>query len=75
MHVVPTRASSPQHKSINTLIGHQALNIKSKSSQGIKPSTYRAKAHRASSPQLKSVFLTGQLVMASNLLAMASYKV
>jgi len=39
MHVVPTRASSPQHKSINTLTGHQALNVKSKSSQGIKPPT------------------------------------
>ena len=37
MHVVPTRASSPQHKSINTLTGHQALNLKSKSLQGIKP--------------------------------------
>jgi len=39
MHVVPIRASSPQHKSINTLTGHQALNVKSKSSQGIKSPT------------------------------------
>ncbi|KEH29607.1 hypothetical protein MTR_4g046013 [Medicago truncatula] len=46
-------ASNPQCKSINILTGHQALNIKSKSSQGIKPSTCRANAHRASNPQLK----------------------
>jgi len=39
MHEVPIRASSPQHKSINTLTGHQALNVKSISSQGIKPPT------------------------------------
>ncbi|KEH37592.1 hypothetical protein MTR_2g042135 [Medicago truncatula] len=52
MHVVPTRASSPQHKEYNythrasspqlkeqKITGHLALNAKSKSSQGIKPST------------------------------------
>ncbi|KEH27907.1 hypothetical protein MTR_5g048950 [Medicago truncatula] len=55
MHVVPTRASSPQHniKSIIILTEHQALNLKNKRSQSIKPSTYRAKAHMASSPQLQ----------------------
>ncbi|KEH41648.1 hypothetical protein MTR_1g053290 [Medicago truncatula] len=52
MHLVPTRASSPQHIEYNythkasspqlkeqKLTGLQALNVKSKSSQGIKPST------------------------------------
>ncbi|KEH26413.1 hypothetical protein MTR_6g055417 [Medicago truncatula] len=42
MHVVPTRASNPQYKSINTFTEHQALNI-------------RAKAHRASSPQRMNI--------------------
>ncbi|AES75631.1 hypothetical protein MTR_6g052320 [Medicago truncatula] len=49
MHVVPTRASSPQHNSINTLTGRQALNV-------------RAKAHRASSPQLNEYAWTQQRV-------------
>ncbi|KEH26141.1 hypothetical protein MTR_6g045317 [Medicago truncatula] len=53
MHVVPTRASSPQHKIINTLIGHQALNI-------------RAKAHRASSLQRKEQRLTGHQTLNLN---------
>ncbi|KEH32441.1 hypothetical protein MTR_4g125400 [Medicago truncatula] len=52
MHVIPNRASSPQHIEYNythrasnpqlkeqKLTEHQTLNVKSKSSQGINPST------------------------------------
>ncbi|KEH19916.1 hypothetical protein MTR_8g061895 [Medicago truncatula] len=71
MHVVPTRASNPQHIEYNythrasspqlkeqKLTGHQTLNVKSKSSQGIKPSTSNEYAWT----QQRTTWTTPQLI-------------
>ncbi|KEH26196.1 hypothetical protein MTR_6g047530 [Medicago truncatula] len=66
MHVVPTRASSPQHIEHKYTPGHQALKILSKGSRASSPQRVEhkytpghqalnllSKGSRASSPQLK----------------------